>query len=169
MFTIAQAEEAKTPAGNASGQIIFEGTVTEAGCTLLPVKNVQLGSMSVAALKKGNGSWGESKIEFIDCNLDLPESAQKVETIALTIVGGTAATTESYWASLGTAADVAVEIKVAGNTVEPKGTEAKPIEGTVNATSNTVTFPVQGRMVKDGEGVTAGTVRTTVNFVANYK
>ncbi|GGZ96323.1 hypothetical protein DC083_04225 [Ignatzschineria ureiclastica] len=169
LFTMAQAEEALIPAGSASGEITFEGTITAAGCTLLPVKNVQLGSLSVASINKAPGSWGSSKIEFVDCNIDLPGGTEKVESVTLTIPKGTAATQDNLWASLGTAKNVGIEIKIAGQKVSPEGVTGDELTADVNTATNTVTFPVQGRMVKDTEGVTAGTVRTTINFIADYK
>lgn len=171
LFTITQAEEASKAAGVASGQITFEGTITAAGCTLLPVKNVQLGSMSVASIKKGASAWGDSKIEFVDCNLEVPEDVKKVKSITLTIPAGTAASQDNadLWGSLGTAQNIGVEIKVAGKAVKPAGVTGDEIEGAVDNSTNTVIFPVQGRMTKAGEGVTPGSVRTTINFIANYK
>lgn len=167
--------EGGAPTGT-QGQVKFEGLVTAAGCSILAGNNgtINLGSVSKKYLKTNSSSeWTEGQIKFVDCNLD--EDAGKVASVDLTILPGKAApgaASATAWENLGEAANVGIEVRIAGNKpaklIEPSGTPA-PIEADVQAATDSAIYIVQGRMVKDGEDIGIGTVETTINFVANYK
>ena len=156
-----------------NGQIQFKGTITEKGCTILPgtSTSIDLGSMSEATLTKREfGAWGTGELEFVDCNLDLEEDGTPLEAVVLSITPGSASSpTDTLWSNNGSAKGVGIEVEIAGQLVKPAGVEAeKGIEAKINPTNGTATYKVRGRMAKDGD-VKAGSVETTISFVASYK
>lgn len=167
VLTISTATFAQT-SGSSSGNIVFEGTVTDAACSILPITPVDLGSLSTKTLKGGNTAWGVSEIKFVDCNLDVKEAETKITKIELTTVAGAAdPTKDALWANNGSADNVAVQVRISGKEITPAGV-TQPILTNVQS-NGTASFGVSGRMVKTSDAVTPGTVSTSVRFVATYK
>lgn len=152
-----------------TNSINFKGYVTDSACTVSPIEDVDLGSISVKTLMGGQkGGWGTSEIIFTDCNLDIDgEAKTKIDLSVL--AGGAADVAGNYWVNDGNATGVGVEIEIAGKNIKPagiSGTEAISLD----ILGDTVRTTVRGRTVNAGTGdVTEGTVSARMNFVAEYK
>lgn len=149
--------------------INFKGFVTDSACTVSPVEDVDLGSISIRTLTAGNkGGWGTSEIIFTDCNLDA--DGEMKEKITLSVLPGMqAGTSGKYWANEGDAGGVGVEVEIAGRSIKPAGISGEEAIS-LNILGETVKTTVRGRTVNSGEGnVSEGTVSARINFVAEYK
>lgn len=174
LSTAAFAEEAK-PVSSSDGQIKFTGTITEAGCDLATSSMIiSLGSRSVASITDRDSGWQAKDIVFNNCNYNVGEEGVKVGAIELTINPGVPADfSPKLWANSGGGAKgVGIEVEIGGEEkfepIMPAGVE-KPIKAKINEASNTATYQVRGRMVGAAKEVTAGSVETTISFVASYK
>lgn len=155
--------------GSTTNSISFKGYVTDSACTVSPIEDVDLGSISVKTLTAGTkGGWGTTEIIFSDCNLDAGEEVKNKIHLSI-LPGAQAGASGSYWANDGDAAGVGVEIEVAGQLVKPTGLSgANAIK--LDILGDTVKTKVRGRTVNSGEGaVSQGTVSARMNFVAEYK
>lgn len=155
--------------GTTTNSINFKGYVTDSACTVSPIEDVDLGSISVKTLTAGTkGGWGTTEIIFSDCNLEAGDEVK--DKIHLSILpGAQAGTAANLWANDGDATGVGVEIEVAGKAVTPAGLSGSN-EIVLNILGDTVKTTVRGRTVKSGDGaVTQGTVSARMNFVAEYK
>lgn len=151
-----------------TGEIQFRGEVTSATCTMNPIDTVNLGSISTRTLDQAgkHGGWGNTTIQFTDCNLGVDEQAA-LSSIDLTVAAGTpAAGNADLWKNtFGDAENVGIEVEIDGVAVPAAGTEA-PITATISG--STAEYRVSGRMAATG-AATVGAVGTTLNIVASYK
>lgn len=161
---------AQTAQNQSNGQIEFSGEVTNASCTLNPIKPVNLGSVSKNSLKTaGAGAgWGTSTIQFVDCELGTEDNNDVITSVTLDIQPGTAAANNSeLWenTALDGADNVGISVKIDNKNISPTGGELV----TKNILKDgTLSLNVAGRIVATGEA-TPGKVESTVNFVAKYK
>ena len=153
------------------GSIQFNGTVTTAACTVLPVAAVDLGSVSdkhfeVAGAK---GGWGSTVIKFESCNVKTADNEDGIEGISLKVQKGAADTdVNGLWANVtGDATKVGVRIKVENTEISPDGTTAA-IEKNEFSADGQLTYNVTAQMESTG-AATPGSVETTLNFIADYK
>lgn len=164
-------------ADGSTGQIKFTGTITEAGCTIAPGNStaINLGSIAKGTLKaQEDARWGDGEIKFTDCNLDV-EEGKEITSVDLTINPGVKADFGTgLWANdAGGAKGVGIEVEIGGNggfkKVLPEGT-TQPIVANIDSTGTAI-YKVRGRMVADQaeNAITAGSVDTTISFVASYK
>lgn len=173
--TLSLSTAAFAQTAGSDGQIKFTGTVTEKGCTIVAGNSatVDLGSMPKATLQKQKfGGWGTGQIKFVDCNLDLEKEGTALQAVSITIQPGAKATFGTdLWANDGNATGVGIEVEIAGKNgmekVSPAGV-ATPIEASIDKANGTATYNVRGRMAGDA-AVTAGSVDTTISFIASYK
>lgn len=174
LSTAAFAQTAGT--AGSDGQIKFTGTITEKGCTIIAGNSatVNLGSMPKAHLMKQKyGAWGTGQVRFVDCNLEIDgkKPEKPLQTVSITIQKGaksTVTTAPDLWANDGTAENVGIQVEIDGQQVTPNG-QTEPLEAKIDSVNGTATYNVRGRMVGAETGVTAGSVETTVSFVASYK
>ncbi|GGZ96395.1 hypothetical protein GCM10007162_10600 [Ignatzschineria ureiclastica] len=175
-MSLSTAAFAATEVAGSTGQIKFTGQITEAGCTIVTGNSatINLGSMSVASMDKiGNSGWSQGQIKFENCNLEGGDS--KLTSVELTIKPGTTGGKDDAWFNEGDARGVGVQIQIAGDEpavpVPPAGL-AKAISAKIDPVNDTAVYTVSGRMVKtfeDSTKVGAGSVETTMTFVASYK
>lgn len=155
--------------GSTTNSINFKGYVTDSACTVSPIEDVDLGSISVKTLTAGQkGGWGTSEIIFTDCNLDVEGEAKTKITLSV-LAGGAADSAGDYWVNDGDAQGVGVEVQIAGKNIKPAGISgAEAIS--LDILGDTVRTTVRGRTVKAGaDSVAQGTVSARMNFVAEYK
>ncbi|PWD86005.1 fimbrial protein [Ignatzschineria cameli] len=155
------------------GQIKFTGTVTEKGCEIVAGNsaNINLGSMPKASLKNAFSGWTTGEVKFINCNLEAKEG-EGLQSVSITInPGAKASFGDDLWANNGKAKGVGIEVEIGGKDgikpISPAGVTT-PIIANIDKVNGTATYQVRGRMAGDAE-VTAGSVETTVSFVASYK
>ncbi|GGZ77741.1 hypothetical protein GCM10007161_06240 [Ignatzschineria indica] len=174
LSTTAFAQDLPKATAGSDGQIKFTGTVTEKGCTIVAGNSatIDLGSIAKGTLQKQKfGAWGTGEIKFVDCNLDVDDK-DKLKAVTITIQPGKEATFgTNLWANNGNAQGVGIEVEVGGSKglaqIPPTGTP-DPIEANIDAVNGTATYSIRGRMAGDTT-VTAGSVETTISFVASYK
>lgn len=169
LATVTFSTAAFAAGGSTTSTINFKGFVTDSACTVSPVEDVDLGSISVKTLTAGTkGGWGTSEIIFTDCNLDV--EGEKKSKIHLSVLPGAQADTAGlFWGNEGDAAGVGVEVEIAGQSVKPTGLSADNAIK-IDILGDTVRTKVRGRTVNSGAGAVAeGSVSTRINFVAEYK
>lgn len=154
------------------GSIQFNGTVTTAACTVLPVAAVDLGSVSDKhfAVAGAKGGWGSTVIKFEACDVKTAENEEgRTEGISLKVQKGAADTdVAGLWANVtGDATKVGVRIKVENIEINPDGTSAA-IEKNEFSADGQLTYNVTAQMESTGVA-TPGSVETTLNFIADYK
>ncbi|OYQ81645.1 hypothetical protein B9T19_02980 [Ignatzschineria sp. F8392] len=171
LSTAAFAQTAGT--AGSDGQIKFTGTVTEKGCEIVAGNsaNINLGSMPIASLKNAFSGWTPGEIKFINCNLEAKEG-EELQSVSITInPGAKASFGDNLWANSGKATGVGIEVEIGGKDgivpIPPAGVTT-PIIANIDKVNGTATYQVRGRMAGDGT-VTAGSVETTISFVASYK
>lgn len=163
------------PTDPSTGNIIFEGAVTNAACSVSDLK-IDLGKPTVNLLKDARSYGDEEKgtLTFKECHLVVPAEAGDevvegpVESVFLNILPGTKVAKDGFddlWASTGSATNVGVKVIIQSQPIAPTGTTA-PIEASVN--EGTATYNVMGQIISAGNA-TAGSVDTTLRFKADYK
>lgn len=156
---------------SSKGDIRFTGEVLKAACTVAPVADVKLGSVSTKTLNDaGKGSrWVPTTIEFYDCDTVTGEDdGDAISAVNLSIVPGTAiAGNPALWNNVAgnPAGNVGLELRVNNKAVTPAGEKFPDLAIT---TAGTLSVPVQARM-KATAAATEGDFDATVSFEATYK
>ncbi|GAA5101379.1 fimbrial protein [Wohlfahrtiimonas larvae] len=153
------------------GDIRFTGEVLKAACTVAPVSDVRLGSVSTKTLSEAGKTsrWEKSSIEFYDCDTTTGEDdGDALSAVDLSILPGTAHSGSSeLWNNIaGTpAANVGLELRIANENVKPEGANLTDLPITK---AGTLSVPIQARM-KATEKAGEGDFEATVSFEATYK
>lgn len=153
------------------GDIRFTGEVLKAACTVAPVADVKLGSVSTKTLNgAGKGSnWVKTSIEFYDCDTTTgEEDGDAISAVNLSIIPGTALTgSTTLWNNVAAApaANVGLDLRVNNKAVTPAGDKFEDLGIT---TAGTLSVPVHARM-QSTAAATEGGFEATVSFEATYK
>ena len=158
---------AQTVSNQSPGSVSFVGEVTNASCSMNPVSDVDLGSVTVKALTKAKdaGSWGSSRINFVGCDLGTgSEGAITKMTLSVESTTGDAVDA-NLWANAGDAKNVGVEVTIDGQPVVPA--TGFLLEKAFGNAAKSMSFNVRGRMVATGQAE-AGSVRVNIPFMADF-